>query len=276
MNIFEILFYQPIYNIIVVFYHLLGDNLGLAIIAIGIVSRFVLAPVTFRQAKLAESSKEFSEKSKEIKKKYKDNKVKQQEELLALQREYLPAQLGGCLPLIFQLIVFINVYSVIRNLISSGAEGFNNIAYSFVPKLSSEVSGDFLGIMDLKLSPGEVSGSDIYPYLLLVLLVGITQFFSTKLLTSLRNKAQKEEEKPKKNKKKNEDPTDDFAEIMQRSTKQVGYILPFFLMLVSYQLPAGLSIYLITTSLFVILQQVVYFYYKERKKKLSQNPDVKN
>ncbi len=271
MNIFEVLFYQPLYNIVIAFYHLLGDNLGLAIIAIAIVSRVILIPVTMRQVKMAESSREFNEKAKEVREKYKKDKEKQTEELLKLQQQYLPAQLGGCLPLILQFIIFINIYNIIRNLISQGASSFNEIAYPFVAPITGEVDTSFLGgVFDLKFSPNNVEG-DALPYFILVVLVGITQYFSLKILSGIRNKqkAKQEKEKPKKKKKENE--PEDFAEIMQRSTGQAMMIFPFLLMFISYGLPAGLSIYLITTSLFVILQQSIFYKIKERRKEAKEN-----
>lgn len=274
MNIFEILFYQPIYNLIVVFYHLLSDNLGLAIIAIAIFSRAILIPVTRRQIKMAESSREFNEKSKAIKKKHKNNKEKQTEELLKLQQEYLPAQLGGCLPLIFQLIIFINIYSVIRNLIQEGASGFNEIAYSFVPKFTGEVNVNFLGdLLDLKIAPNSAESTHILPYIVLLVLVGITQYTSLKIMTGMRNRKKNEaldEKKQKKQKNKKDNDPQDFGEIMQRSTQQAMLIFPFLLMFISYGLPAGLSIYLITTSSFVILQQSILYYIQRRKENIEE------
>lgn len=272
MNIFEILFYQPVYNLLIVFYRAFGENLGLSIIAIGILSRLIMMPLTLKQSKMAESGRAFSEKSKEIKKKFKNDKEKQQQELLKLQQEYLPAQLGGCLPLIFQFIVFINIYNVIRNIISTDGFGFNKFAYSFVEKFSDgyEINTNFLGIFDLHTTPGSVSGTDLIPYLLLVIGVGIAQYFSVKVLSGLRNSDKKEE---KKKKEKDKDGPEDFGEIMQRSTKQVMFIMPIFLMFVSFSLPSGLSIYLITTSLFVILQQVVYYrYFKDRNANVKTFP----
>src|SRR5688572_17069963 len=138
MNIFNVLFYEPLYNALIILYRALGDDLGLAIIAIALLSRFIMIPLTIRQIKMAESSREFSEKMKEIKKKYKKNKEKQQEELMKLQSQYLPAQIGGCLPMIFQFIFFINIYRVIKNLIDEGTSGFNEVAYSFVDRFPSD------------------------------------------------------------------------------------------------------------------------------------------
>jgi YidC/Oxa1 family membrane protein insertase len=279
MDIFTVLFYQPIYNVIVYFYHVLGDNLGLSIIAIGIVSRLVLLPISLRQMRLSETSKELSEKLNKIKKKYKNNKEKQQGEMLKVQKEYLPAQIGGCLPLIFQLIFFLNVYHVIADVVQYGGKGFSQVAYSFVEGFSSQVSGSFVLNLDLTIAPSAVGvGVQIIPYIILVALVGLTQYVSFKIVFAFRNKAKKmedqAEEKNKKAEKKGNDDKqpspDDFQEIMQKTTNQVMLVFPFLLALISYGLPAGLSLYLITTSTFVIIQQSIYFRIKS-KKQLNHN-----
>lgn len=277
MNIFEILFYQPIYNVMVAFYHLLGNNLALSIIAIAVVSRAILIPLTIKQIKLAESNRDFSDKMKAIKKKYKNNKEKQTEEMMALQKEHLPAQLGGCLPMIFQFIIFINIYNVVRSMISNGAEGFNKIAYNFVPQIEGEISGDFILGLNMKTSPSGAESA--LPYLVLVIGVGLSQYFSTKILTGLRKKREEKATSKKKNdtkKKKNFEDPEDFGEIMQRSTQQVMLIFPFFLMFISYQLPAGLSIYLITSSLFVILQQLFMDRFIRSDKAAEENNKLNN
>jgi len=266
MNIFEILFYQPIYNLIIVLYRILGGELGLAIIAVGIISRAVLIPLALKQAKLAETGREFSDKAKEIKKRVKD-KEKQQQELLKLQQEYLPAQLGGCLPLILQFIIFINIYSVLRNIIEKGAESFNQVAYSFVPKFTEgySIDNDFFRVFDLQKSPSQVEGVvNLIPYIVLIILVGLTQYYSFKVIASLR-KAKPDKDKDDKSKKKKEGEAEDFNEIMQRSTQQATALMPLLLMFISFSLPSGLSIYLITTSTFVILQQLIFSKYKTLK-----------
>lgn len=274
MNIFNVLFYEPIYNALIILYRLLGDNLGLAIIAIALISRFIMIPLTVRQIKMAESSREFSEKMKEIKKKYKKNKEKQQEELMKLQSQYLPAQLGGCLPMIFQFIFFIQMYRVIRNLINEGVSGFNDVAYSFVDKFPGDytINSNFLGIVDLKESASGVGlgNTDVIPYLILIVLVGLSQYGSMRVLTAMRNKRNekdgKNEEKTHRGKKKNkkgEVETPDFAEIMQQSTKQTMMLMPILIMFISYSLPSGLAIYWISQSSFVIIQQFIVSKLKE-------------
>lgn len=264
MNIFTVLFYQPIYNAIVVLYRLFENDLGLAIIVIALLARLILLPFTVRQVKMAEMSREFSEKSKEIRKKHKKNKEKQQEELMKLQSEYLPAQISGCLPLIFQLIFFINLYSVIRNIVSKGGEGFNSIAYSFVPQFpeGKVFNTDFFGI-DLSTSANELSLSDtkVIPYIVLVLLVGAMQFLSMKVMMNLRKSKNGNTQKPQKPKKKDTNSPDDFSEILEQSTRQTMFLLPAVFTFFAYSLPAGLSLYWTVQSSFVIIQQLFLHFF---------------
>lgn len=279
MNIFEILFYQPIYNVLIILYNLLGQNLGLAIIAVAFLFRLLIVPLTLKQIKLAEMNKEMQSKVEKIKKQYKNNLEKQQQEMLTLQKEYLPQQLSGCLPLIFQFILFINLYNVINSIIADGIEGFNKVAYSFAPKFSPDfiINTDFFGIINLKETATSIMNTygaislEILPYILLILGVGITQFASMQILSAMRKKTETEKETKKKSKKKQKDSKDktnpeSFEEIFKRSTNQTMYILPGIVMVFSFGLPSGLSLYWITQSAFVIIQQYVFDFIKNRKK----------
>ncbi len=260
-DIFNVLFYEPLYNALVILYRLFGNNLGLAIIGIAFISRFVMIPLTIKQIKMAESSREMNDKVKELKKKYKNDKEKLQQEMLKIQSEYLPGQLAGCLPMIFQLIFFINLYRVIRNLIDQGADGFNKVAYSFVDKFPTDYQIDdtFVdGVLELKKSASNFGfgSTDIIPYIILILLVGASQYGSMKIMMAMR-KEKKGENKEEKKKKEDKDVPEDFAEILQQSTRQSMMLMPILIMFLSYSLPAGLGLYWISQSGFVIIQQFI-------------------
>lgn len=266
-NILNVLFYEPLYNGIVVLYRLFDQDLGMSIIAIALISRIIMFPVTVRQVKMTESGQEYKEKEKAIKEKYKNNKDTQKEELLKLQQEYLPTQLAGCLPMIFQLIFFIYIYRVLKNIIGEGVIHFNEIAYPFIEKFPDGYSMNtlFVGNVDLAASGSRfgIYSREAIPYILLTIGVGIAQYGSMKVLTSIRNKKKVNEKKPKK--KKNE--PEDFAEIIQQSTQQAMMLMPVFIMFVSFNLPSGLSVYWISQSTFVIIQQLIVI-------KLSAKPEA--
>ncbi|MDQ6985945.1 MAG: YidC/Oxa1 family membrane protein insertase [Candidatus Dojkabacteria bacterium] len=236
----------------------MGDNLGLAIISVAIVTRTLMTPMTIKQIKLAEMNREFSEKVKELKRKYKDDKERQQKEIMQINSQYLPAQLGGCLPMIFQVVFFIYAYRVIRDIVNTGGLGFNKVAYSFVDKFPSDykMDGNFFGIFDAIKSPAQAFGDHGFgvkflPYIILIVAVGISQYMSMKILSAIR-KSRKPE---KVEKKKKEDEKEDFSEIMQRSTKQTMMLMPLMIMFFSYNLPSALALYWITQSSFVVVQQ---------------------
>ena len=149
-NLFHILFYQPIFNALVVFYRLFGGNLGLAIVSVAALSRLLTFPITRMQIKSAEKGKQFQKKYKALKKKYAKNKEKLNQELAKLQAEYLPGQLGGCLPMIVLILFLIQVRFVLRAIVDSGASAFNEVAYPFIAKFADDtvINLDFLG-MDL-------------------------------------------------------------------------------------------------------------------------------
>jgi membrane protein insertase Oxa1/YidC/SpoIIIJ len=128
-SIFRVLFYQPTFNILIVFYNFLGGNLGLAIVAIAVLSRLITYPITKAQIKSAVKGKDFQKKYDALKRKYKKNKEKLNEELAKLQAKYLPSQLGGCLPIIILIILLIQIRGGIRDLVDKGWHSFNEVAY---------------------------------------------------------------------------------------------------------------------------------------------------
>ena len=128
MQIFHVLFYEPTFNLLIFLYDVIG-NLGLAIIVLAVVSRLITWPLTRRQVKTAEKNKVFQQEVAKIKKKYKSNQEKQAQELAKVQAKYLPGQLGGCLNLIFALILLIQVRNVIINLVNQGVHAYNEVAY---------------------------------------------------------------------------------------------------------------------------------------------------
>ncbi len=277
MDIFGILFYQPVYNLLVIFYRAFSENLGLSIILIALISRLISLPFTLKQAKLMESSKEMNERIKKIKEKYKNDKQKQQEEMVKIQSEYLPAQLSGCLPLIIQFILLINIYHVISDIILKGVTSFNNVAYGFVPTFSEgfTLNTKFLNILDLTKTPGNsgLTGIDVLPYVVVIALVALTQFYSMRLSMPKSAPVKKKDANEKSIKNKENPATEDFSEIMQQTSKNMAIMFPVMIGLLSLNFPVGLSLYWIAQSTFVIIQQLILK--RNRDRNLSPGLGIK-
>lgn len=264
-ELFTALIHQPVFNILVLFYRLFGENLGLAIIAIALLSRLVLLPLSIRQNKMVSENQVFSEKVKEIKNKYKKDKKKQQEELMKIQSEYLPSQLAGCLPLIVQFILLITINNVFVSIFtdpSKFSEVFSKFAYVESLNFPSgyTLNTSFLG-MDLNVLPSSIGfgTAGILPYIVVILLVGLTQYYSAKLLQPSKKVEQKKEEEKKH---KSGEP-EDFSEVLQKTTQQTMFLLPIMIMAASYSFATGLSIYWISQSVFLIIQQIVLKRFKK-------------
>ena len=91
---------------------------------------------------------ELQPKLKEIQKKYKENKEEQTKAMMALYKEHKTNPLGGCLPLIVQLIVLIAIYQVIVSITEAGLTINQADLYSFV-RNPGEVNHLFLHFLDL-------------------------------------------------------------------------------------------------------------------------------
>lgn len=129
MDIFQVLFYQPTFNLLMVFTNWFG-NLGVSIILIALIAKLITLPMTSAQIKNAEKSKKLQVKFKELKKKYKHNQEKLTQEMAKLQAEVLPGQLGGCLSIILFIVLFVQIRGVILDLVNRGYHAYNEVAYT--------------------------------------------------------------------------------------------------------------------------------------------------
>jgi YidC/Oxa1 family membrane protein insertase len=85
-----------------------------AIVATTIVVRVLLVPLTVKQIHSMQNLQRFAPQMKEIQKKYKADKQKQNEELMKFYRENNINPAASCLPMLFQLPVFIALYYSLR------------------------------------------------------------------------------------------------------------------------------------------------------------------
>jgi YidC/Oxa1 family membrane protein insertase len=92
-------------------------NFGVAIILLTGLIKVVFLPVTHKGMSSMRKMQEVQPKIAALKEKYKDNPQRQQKEIMELYRENKINPLGGCLPLIIQIPVFISLFTVLRSAI---------------------------------------------------------------------------------------------------------------------------------------------------------------
>jgi YidC/Oxa1 family membrane protein insertase len=90
-------------------------NYGLAIIVLTILVRVVTMPLTNRQMRSMERMREVQPKVKAVQEKHGDDRQKQSEEMMKLYKAEGVNPLGGCLPMILQLPVFIGLFYALRS-----------------------------------------------------------------------------------------------------------------------------------------------------------------
>jgi YidC/Oxa1 family membrane protein insertase len=113
------------------FLHRLIPNYGVAIILLTLIARAAVLPLTFRQVRqskrMAEIMPRLKPQIEAVKEKYKNDNRKIQEETMRLYAEHginPVAQMAGCLPLVFQMPVFISLYQVLGRAIELRGQPF--------------------------------------------------------------------------------------------------------------------------------------------------------
>jgi YidC/Oxa1 family membrane protein insertase len=110
--------FSPIVDILGVvllyFHNTLGAPWWLSIALLTVVIRTLLFPLTVKQVKSMRAMQDLKPEMDRIRAQYRDNRQKQQEETMKLYQERKVNPLGGCLPILIQMPIFIGIFYVIR------------------------------------------------------------------------------------------------------------------------------------------------------------------
>jgi YidC/Oxa1 family membrane protein insertase len=105
-----------IVNSVLKFFHdSAGLSWGMSIIALTILTRAILIPLTYRQLKGMRALQALQPQIKEIQAKYKNDKQRMQQEMMRFYQENKVNPFASCIPLIAQLPVFFTLFSVLRH-----------------------------------------------------------------------------------------------------------------------------------------------------------------
>lgn len=97
--------------------HSLIPNWGVSIILLTFIVKILLHPVNKKSMTSMKGMQQLQPKLEEIRKKYPEDKMKQNEEVMQLFRAHGVNPLGGCLPMLMQLPIYIALYRVLWNAI---------------------------------------------------------------------------------------------------------------------------------------------------------------
>ncbi|MDO8667983.1 MAG: YidC/Oxa1 family membrane protein insertase [bacterium] len=235
-QLFHVIFYEPILNLLVFLYNVIpGHDIGLAIIVMTVIIKLILLPLSKQSIKSQKSLQGLQPKIDELKKKYADNKQEQGKAMMELYKQEKVNPFSSCLPLLIQLPFLWAVFIVFKDGLSNQA--LNNI-YSFVsnPGVINPIS---LGLVDL-------SKSNI----VLAVLAGAAQFWQAKMMVTKRPEIKSPGAKDEN--------------MMAIMNKQMLYMMPILTVVIGMTFPGGLALYWFVTTVLTALQQLYLFKQKDK------------
>ena len=212
----------------------LTGNLGLSILLFTFLIRSLLLPLSLPSLKSMKKMKELQPHLNELKKKYKDDKKGLQSAQLELYKKYNANPLSGCLPQILQLVILIFLYRVLVSFLSTAK--INGV----------EIDPHFLWL-DLS----KPDGMYVMP-----ILAGLTQLILSVMIVpggevpDIVPNDSKSKKIQVENKKE-----EDSAEMAATMQKQMLFMMPLMTGFIALRFPSGLTLYMIATTVFSIVQQ---------------------
>ena len=209
--------------------HSLTGDWGVAIILLTVAIRILILPLTIKQTSSMYEMQKIQPKIKAIQEKYKDDKEKQQEETLKFYTENKVNPLGGCLPLLLQMPVFIALFTVLRGKLPAGA-AFLGI----IPNLSRMPSQVYSAAAD---TGGVLAGiGAALPYIILVLLFSVSIWLPQALMPG------------------------------DKQQKTIGAWMAIVMLWFGWSSPAGVLLYWDVSSIWGVAQQQLTMSWMNRKK----------
>lgn len=243
--LFNLIFTFPIFNALMLLYHLFGD-FALSIIVLTVIIRLILVPLTLQSLKSTKAMQTLQPKLAEIRKKYANDQQAQLAETQRLYKEAGVNPVAGCLPMFLQMPVLYGLYFAIGNLIhtTAGSNGqlpggyfhtINSLLYPFVPHFTANP--------DLNLNWFTVFNpawhiSLIHPQPVLAILAGLATFVQLRMSQPKTAAA-----------------TSSASDPSAQSMKMMQYFMPVMIAIFGWSVAAGLALYWTVSSVFQAVQQ---------------------
>ena len=153
----------------------IGLPWGWAIVVITVMVRFVLVPLTVKQIRSMQKLQQHAPELKALQQKYKNDKQRLNEEVMKFYRENKVNPAASCLPIVFQIPVFISLFYVLRDFERDVFPQYPESDLGFlhiVPSITAHINAHWSG------------------YLLLAVYVG-SQVSSTLLMSTTMERTQR-------------------------------------------------------------------------------------
>jgi YidC/Oxa1 family membrane protein insertase len=206
------------------FHDTAGMGWGASIVALTVVVRAALLPLTLKQFKSMQNMVKFQPEIKRLQERYKGDRERLNQEMMKFYRENKVNPFASCLPLVAQLPVFLALFYLLQDdLRRDICPDVNPPGTSDPQPCGSGGAAEFLFIPDLT---DKATGGVLVT--LIVLYVG-SQLLSTVLMSTATDRTQ----------------------------RMIFLALPFVFVIFIINFPAGLLVYWITTNFWTIVQQTI-------------------
>ncbi len=249
---------------VVAFFYSVWPSYGMSIVFLTLAVMVVVTPLTLKSTKSMLQMQRLQPELKRIQNQYKDDRQKMNEELMAFYQENGINPLGGCLPLLVQLPVFLVLFRVVQGLtrrvtdigeqagwsagrLAAGAgpqlenaddRVFDPDNLDTTSELYEALSNDTEMVswtIDLSRSAQSMLSEDFVsalPYLAMIAIVLVSSLFQQRQIQGRNTGAQ-----------------------VNPQQQMIMKVLPFMLPVFSFTMPAALVVYFVISNLFRIGQQ---------------------
>ncbi len=232
--IWHTFFFDPVYNGLIFFIDIVpGGDVGLAIIAIVVVVKTILLPLSIKAAKTQRIMREIEPKLREIKETHKDNREAQALAMMTVYRDAGMNPFASLFLIFLQIPIIIALYFAVYSGGGIKLPDINvDLLYAFVNN-PSIVNMNFLGMID-------ITGKSLF----LAFLAGVTQYYQVKVSLP---------EMPPRDPNKAPDLKEEF---MRNMHLQMRYVMPIIIFFVSYIISAAIALYFFVSNIVAILQEL--------------------
>jgi YidC/Oxa1 family membrane protein insertase len=206
------------------FHDSVGFSWGLSIIAMTVVVRAALVPLTLKQFRSMQALARLQPEIKKLQEKYKDDKQRLNQEMMRFYQENKVNPFSSCLPLVAQLPVFFSLFYMLRkDLRHDICPDINPPDIPNPKPCGASEAAQFLGIPDIT---DKATGT--------TLAILVVLYVSSQLLSSLL-----------------------MPSTVDRNQRMIFLALPFIFIPFIIGFPAGLLVYWITTNVWTSVQQYI-------------------
>ncbi|MCP3854120.1 MAG: YidC/Oxa1 family membrane protein insertase [Actinomycetia bacterium] len=231
--------FDLIASILAFFYDIEGVGYGGSIILLTLVIMVALTPLTLSGTRSMMRMQQLQPELKRLQREHKDDRQAMNEEMMAFYKANNINPVGGCLPLLVQMPVFLVLFRVLNKLTNKGADGLFDPSYlsedSQLFQDLSESSEMPFGPFNLAISANDAIQDNFFtglPYLILILFVAGTSIYQQRQIQGRNPNAE-----------------------VNPQQQMIMKFLPISFAVFSFWFATGLVVYWATSNLYRVGQQ---------------------